>query len=79
MSSKSVDEIIEEANDRRNTHNGRQQDYRTLRAVYHGLFFDRSTRDVMDGAGRTILRDARRGTEQQPIVANLLKAIVDDF
>src|SRR5712691_8699325 len=33
----------------------------------------------MDGAGRVLLRDSRREDRSSPLVANLLKGIVDDY
>jgi hypothetical protein len=76
---KSVDEIMREAESRRMANIGRNSDYISLRSVYHGLFYDRRSREIMDGSGRVILRDGRRADQQQPIVANLLKGIVDDY
>jgi hypothetical protein len=77
--SRSTTEIMEEAERRRQANLGRNQDYITLRATVHGLYYDRKAQDIMDGQGRVILRDNRRANEANPIVANLLKAIVDDY
>src|SRR4029077_4793412 len=48
-------------------------------SVSQGLYYDMRARDIMDGAGRVTLRDNRREDQSQPLVANLLKAIVDDY
>lgn len=61
-------------------HELRNRDYFRLHNIYHGNFYDGIRPDVHDGAGRLILKDTRRSNEERkPLVANLLKGIVDDY
>ena len=76
---KQVDEIMTEYGDRRSAAVGRNLDFYRLHSVYEGLYYDMRSRDIMDGQGRVILRDNRREDRSSPLVANLLKGIVDDY
>lgn len=64
----------------KSTHQDRNEDYWHLHNIYHGNYYQRRNRDDHDGAGRLILRDSRKmNTQRNPLVANLLKGIVDDY
>src|SRR6266850_833826 len=76
----STEEWIALADELKSTHAERNLDYWKLHNIYHGNYYENMRRNVQDGAGRLILRDTRRSmNERRPLVANLLKGIVDDY
>ncbi len=77
---KSAEEILHEYGQRKQENLTRNREYGILYGIYEGLF-NRDAKDIdaMDGRGRPILRDSRQKRGEQGLVANLLKAIVDDY
>ena len=77
---RSLEEVLHLYQELKNANLQRNLDYFRLHNIYHGNYYDYLRPDIHDGAGRLILRDNRRSMDaRRPLVANLMKGIVDDY